>query len=122
MTAQTLTAIVPCNDLDASEAFYNRLGFGRRDEDKPPPGTDDSYRMLENDAGGALHLTQAVEGWVIPGRNPFGLYLYVDNVDEMAAAVGVTAEDKPWGMYEAAVSDPDETLVRIGWPTSRRGA
>lgn len=22
-----LTAILPCNDLDASEAFYNRLGF-----------------------------------------------------------------------------------------------
>jgi len=60
MTAQTLTAIVPCNDLDASEAFYNRLGFERRDKDKPPPGTDDSYRILENDAGGALHLTQAV--------------------------------------------------------------
>ena len=38
----------------------------------------------------------------------------------MAAAVGVAAEDKPWGMYEAAGSDPDETLVRIGWPTSKR--
>ena len=24
---------------------------------------------------------------------------------------------KPWGMYEFALSDPDETLVRIGWPS-----
>ena len=126
MTAQTLTAIVPCNDLDASEAFYNRLGFGRRDEDKPPPGTDDSYRMLENDAGGALHLTQAVEGWVIPGRNPFGLYFYIEDVDAIAAKVRDRIIEKegpghkPWGMYEFALSDPDGTLVRIGWPSRLR--
>jgi hypothetical protein len=24
-------------------------------------------------------------------------------------------------MYEFALSDPDETLVRIGWPTQLRG-
>ena len=29
-------------------------------------------------------------------------------------------EDKPWGMYEFALSDPDETLVRVGWPTRLR--
>jgi hypothetical protein len=29
-------------------------------------------------------------------------------------------EDKPWGIYEFAVSDPDETLVRVGWPTRLR--
>jgi hypothetical protein len=45
-------------------------------------------------------------------------------VDELAAALGDlvlhTPEDKPWGMYEFALSDPDETLVRIGWPTRLR--
>jgi hypothetical protein len=29
-------------------------------------------------------------------------------------------EDKPWGMYEFAIPDPDETLVRIGWPSRFR--
>ncbi|HEX5263462.1 MAG TPA: hypothetical protein VFW13_08045, partial [Phenylobacterium sp.] len=29
--------------------------------------------------------------------------------------------DRPWGMYEFAISDPDATLVRIGWPTRLRG-
>lgn len=24
-------------------------------------------------------------------------------------------EEKPWGMYEFALSDPDGTLVRVGW-------
>ncbi len=35
--------------------------------------------------------------------------------------IGKTApEDKPWGMYEFALSDPDETLVRVGWATRLR--
>lgn len=110
---QRLTAILPCNNLDASEAFYRKLGFIHRD------GPDD-YRMLSDGRGGELHLNQAVEGWLIPGRNPFGLYLYVEDVDALATKMGVTAEDKPWGMYEFALSDPDETLIRVGWPTRLR--
>src|SRR6185312_11387064 len=64
-----MTAILPCNDLDASEAFYARLGFScaARHAD---------YRILADGKGGALHLASAVEGWLVPGRNPFGLYLY----------------------------------------------
>jgi len=34
--------------------------------------------------------------------------------------MGCRAEDKPWGMYEFAVSHPDETLVRVGWPSRLR--
>lgn len=120
MTA--LTAILPCNDLDASEAFYNRLGFHRPDGAE----TYDGYRILEDGKGGHLHLTDAVEGWLIPGRNPFGLYLYSEEVDALAALFpGEVLEKegpghKPWGMYEFALSDPDETLVRIGWPSRLR--
>ena len=109
----SLTAILPSNDLDASEAFYARLGFSQREG-------DDDYRMLSDGRGGELHLTAAVEGWLVPGRNPFGLYLYVEEVDELAARMGCRAEDTPWGMYEFAVSDPDETLVRVGWPSRLR--
>ena len=118
-----LTAILPCNDLDASEAFYARLGFTRAGPDKVP---GDAYRILSNDQGGHLHLTDAVEGWLVPGRNPFGLYLYIEDVDGMAAnfrgeIIEKTApEAKPWGMYEFALSDPDQTLVRVGWPTRLR--
>ncbi len=124
-----LTTILPCNDFDASERFYNRLGFARSDSYRPPPGEPDTYRLLSNGRGGYLHLTDAVEGWLVPGKNPFGLYLYLEDVDTLAAEfrdeiIGKSApEDKPWGMYEFALSDPDETLVRVGWPTRlRRGA
>jgi catechol 2,3-dioxygenase-like lactoylglutathione lyase family enzyme len=122
-----LTAILPCNNLDATEAFYNRLGFTRPSEDRPANPADDFYRILSDGKGGHLHLNNAVEGWVIPDRNSFGLYLYAENVDELAGRfsgeiLGKTKapEDKPWGMYEFALSDPDGTLVRIGWPTRLR--
>jgi hypothetical protein len=120
---QRLTAIVPCNDLDASEAFYNRLGFSRLAEARPPAGEEDSYRMLADAHGGAVHLTDAVKGWLVPGNNPFGLYLYTEDVDAMAARFPGEviekggASHKPWGMYEFALSDSDQTLVRVGWPS-----
>ena len=117
----TLVAILPCNDLDASERFYIRLGFARLDSERPAAGEEDTYRMLSNGQGGFLHLTDAVEGWLVPGQNPFALYLYREDVDAAAREFGQSPEDKPWGMYEFALSDPDETLVRVGWPTRLRG-
>jgi hypothetical protein len=115
-----LTAILPCNDLDLSERFYNRLGFSRPDSQRPAAGEPDTYRMLSNGEGGYLHLTDAVEGWLVPGKNPFGLYLYLEDVDAVAREFQKSPEDKPWGMYEIAMSDPDETLVRVGWPSRLR--
>ncbi len=108
-----LTAILPCNDLDGAQQFFARLGF-RCDADHG------DYRILSDGAGGDLHLTDAGEGWLVPGRNPFGLYLYVEDVDAMAARfAGETIErggpeHKPWGMYEFSLNGPDQTLVRVG--------
>ena len=111
-----LVAIVPCNDIDASTAFYQRLGlavlsdYGR-------------YRILGDGKGWLLHLSaEAPAGWVVPGRNPNGVYLYSRDIDALAAGVSdllgsYGPAHKPWGMYEFALSDPDGTLVRIGWPS-----
>jgi catechol 2,3-dioxygenase-like lactoylglutathione lyase family enzyme len=116
---QKLTAILPCNDLDAAEAFFARLGF-RREQ-----GSFDEYRMLSDGLGGFIHLNRAVEGWLQAGRNPFGLYLCREDVDGAARAfVGETLgppSDTDWGMYEFSLNGPDETLVRVGWPTRLRG-
>lgn len=114
---QRMTAILPCSDLDAAEAFFARLGFTRAQ------GSPDDYRMLSDGQGGEVHLNPAVPGWLTPGRNPFGLYLYREEVDAAAAAfVGEVIEpkgpgDKPWGMYEFALNGPDDVLVRVGRPS-----
>ena len=114
-----LVTILPCNDVARSLLYYSRLGFRLA-------GGDEEYAMLEDDRGAQIHLQPAVEGWLVPGRNPFGLYLYTERVDDFAREFaselqnGAGPEDKPWGMYEFALSDPDETLVKIGWPTRLR--
>ena len=71
MAEHSLVAILPCNNIDVSEVFYLQLGFKREE------GTD-HYRMLSDGKGGQIHLTKAVEGWLVPGNNPFGLYLYTE--------------------------------------------
>jgi hypothetical protein len=117
-----LIAVLPCNDVDVSERFYARLGFKRTGASADAFAA--AYRILSNGKGGFLHLSKAEDGWLVPGRNPCGLYLYAEDVDVLAAAMaadvlGKGPEYKPWGMYEFAVSDPDQTLVRVGRPSNR---
>lgn len=113
MSAHHVVTIIPCGDLDASEAFYLRLGF-RVESDYG------NYRILADGRGWHLHLN-LMPGW--PARiedNPIGLYLYVDDVDAVAERVRDlviepgTPSMKPWGTYEFAVSDPSGVLVRVG--------
>ena len=113
--ATRLAAILPCNNLDVSQTFYAKLGFTCHSD----YGT---YRILSDGRGSHLHLNLVVGGWLVPGSNPFGLYLYMKDVDALARSLGNLLihqpEHKPWGMYEFALSDPDETLVRVGWPSA----
>jgi hypothetical protein len=89
-----LTAILPCNYLDASDAFHAKLGFRRE-------AAHENYLILLEGKGWNTHLTAAVEGSLIPGRNPFDLYLYSENVDGLAASLGDLVvhgpENKPLG-------------------------
>ena len=72
-----------------AQTVFERLG----------PASRADCRMLAHGLGGKIHLTNAVEGWLQPGRNPFGLYLYREDVDGAAAAFAREAlgalEDKP---------------------------
>ncbi|MEO7036933.1 MAG: hypothetical protein ABI548_23490 [Polyangiaceae bacterium] len=60
---------MPCNDVQASKTFYMKLGFTVPWEDEADP---QGYVILGHPSGAALHLNKAVDGWLIPGRNPFG--------------------------------------------------
>jgi catechol 2,3-dioxygenase-like lactoylglutathione lyase family enzyme len=106
-------SIVPCSDLAASEAFYQRLGLATVSD-------YGHYKIMAEGKGWHLHLTLA-PGW--PPHieaNPFGLYLYADDVDAVADRVRELIVEpgdpslKHWGTYEFAVSDPSGMLVRVG--------
>ena len=106
-------AIVPSDDLDASQSFYARLGFKLASD-------YGDYRILADGRGWHVHLTK-VRGWPKNVEdNPLGLYLYVEDVDAVAEQVRDLIIEKgaphakPWGTYEFSVSDPSGTLVRVG--------
>jgi hypothetical protein len=101
-----------------AQAFFERLGFSL------DAGSQDDYRMMSDGVGGFIHLNQAVEGWLRAGQNPFGLYLYREDVDGIAALFAGEKIGQPgakaWGMYEFALNGPDDTLIRVGWPIRLR--
>lgn len=112
-------AIAPCIEVDAAERWWAQLGFLRA---AGTQGAD--YRILSDGNGGELHLQRAPDGWLVPGRNPFGIYLYSPHVDKLALIArdqivepGKAPERKDWGMYEFSLTGPDGLLVRVGWPT-----
>lgn len=116
MPTSRVVAVIPYNDLKATEAFYRLLGFKRE------PGAADygDYFMLVESGGAEIHLTKAPLGSLTPGKSPFGVYFHANNVDELASRLQGRLlhppKEQPWGMYEFAVSDPDENLVRVGSP------
>ncbi|WP_343520823.1 VOC family protein [Sphingomonas sp.] len=108
-----IAAIMPCHDLDRSQAFYERLGFALESD-------YGDYRILTDGKGWDLHLRAEDMSKLQAPYNPFGLYLYVEDVDAVADRVREAIIEpgaphlKPWGTYEFAVSDPDGVLVRVG--------
>jgi catechol 2,3-dioxygenase-like lactoylglutathione lyase family enzyme len=116
---EKLSPILPARDMDAAEAFWARLGFGTVYKDA-------EYLLVRRD-GAELHfwLNPALD----PAANDAGAYLRPSDIDALDAewrALGlppagvpryVPAEDKPWGMREAALIDPDGNLIRAGQET-----
>ena len=73
MSAHHVVAIVPAANLDASEAFYRRIGFTVESD-------YGNYRILADGKGWHLHLNH-VPGWPRNiEENPLGLFLYVEAV------------------------------------------
>lgn len=112
--------ILPARDLGATEAFYARLGF-RRGALHEARG----YLILGRDAV-ELHFFRAPEH--DPATCDHGAYLRLEDAGTLSeewAALGLPdegiprlhgAQDKPWGMRELAVVDPDGNLIRAGTP------
>ena len=109
--------ILPSRDFEATKAFYESLGFETWYE-------DDGYLLINRDKVELhffAHPTHRAE------LSNHGVYLRPDNIDAVSNEIAklnlpretgfprfTSAEDKPWGMREAALWDPDGNLLRIG--------
>jgi predicted lactoylglutathione lyase len=67
MLKHSVVAVIPCNDLDISEAFYNRLGFVRPDGERPADAAEDTDEAAAAFAGELIEK----EG---PEKKPWGMY------------------------------------------------
>ncbi|MBD1204985.1 MAG: VOC family protein [Rhodobacteraceae bacterium] len=113
---EKLSPILPARDIAGTESFWSRLGF-------ETDYLDDEYLLMKRD-GAEVHFFHHAA--LDPAQNDHGAYLRpadVDALDTEWAALGLPtsgiprlmrAEDKPWGMRELALIDPNGSLIRAG--------
>lgn len=110
--------ILPSRSIAATVAFYRHLGFeGDAHE------FDQNYAILTR---GAVELHFFTDRDLVPSKSSAGCYIRVLDVERIYQSflscalphAGIPRmhilEDKPWGMREFALIDPDGNLLRIG--------
>ena len=99
-------------DAEASAVWYARLGFSVAWRTRAQAHLP-LFVAIEN--GDALIFLSEHSG----DAHPDGLlYVYVDDVDVIAAEFGESAELAYYGMRELEVTDPDGNRLRIGTPAA----
>ena len=110
--------ILPSRSVGDTLAFFRRLGF-----DGKICGAGDSYAILTR---GTVELHFFTHSELCPAESCAGCYIRVLDVESTYRAFALaqlprkgipridTLEDKPWGMREFAIVDPDGNLLRIG--------
>ena len=109
---------LPSKSIDATVAFYVRLGFeGGAHE------FNSSYAILRR---GAIELHFFSHEELVPAESSAGSYIRVLDVENIYRECSSSKlprhgiprmdalEDKPWGLREFAIVDPDGNLLRIG--------
>ncbi len=109
---------LPCRSVGVTVDFYRRLGF-----EGGPHASDGDYVILRR---GAVELHFFRHPDLVPAESHAGCYIRVRDVDSLHRAFSSHAlprtgiprmeapEDKPWGLREFALLDPDGNLLRIG--------
>ena len=110
--------ILPSRSVSATVAFFKRLGF-----DGGAHESDSGYAILRR-GGIELHFFTHPE--LVPEESSAGCYIRVMDVESFYRSCSSSPlprtgiprmevlEDKPWGLREFAIVDPDGNLVRVG--------
>ena len=103
---EELVPVFRVSDGRAAAVWYERLGFEIVGEHRFEPGLP-LYLFLRR---GLVHLHLSERLGDAPPESL--AYFYVDDVDALAAEVGASVEDVPWGR-EIELTDPDGNRIRI---------
>ncbi|MGF1570205.1 MAG: glyoxalase superfamily protein [Nodosilinea sp.] len=104
---EELVPIFRVADARETAKWYARLGFVTEGEHQFAAGFP-RYLFLRRGLN-ALHLSEH-EGDARPNTL---VYLYVNDVNEIAAEFNTEVEDQPWAQ-EVQLTDPDGNRLRIG--------
>jgi len=109
---------LPSRSIGATVAFYKRLGFeGGMHE------FNNSYAIMRR---GTVEIHFFSHQKLVPAESSAGCYIRVQDVESVYVAFAQNQlpnsgiprmdalEDKPWGLREFAIVDPDGNLLRIG--------
>lgn len=112
---------LPCRSISASTEFYRQLGFeGGAHE------FNNEYAIFRR---GTVELHFFTHKELLPAESSAGCYIRVLDVESFYQACSTVAmpssgipridrlENKPWGIREFAIVDPDGNLLRIGQPS-----
>ena len=99
--------VLRVDDADRAVAWYERLGFTKTDEHRFEPGLP---AFVTVDRGEIRLFLSEHEGDARPDTL---VYVFVDDVDAIAAEFGVEPEEQPWAR-EIELRDPDDNRLRIG--------
>ena len=106
MTEQVIP-VLRADDAERAVAWYRRLGFTKTGEHRFDPGFP---AFVSVDRGPLRLFLSEHEGDARPDTL---VYMFVDDVDAIAAEFGVEVEEAPWAR-EIELRDPDGNRLRIG--------
>jgi catechol 2,3-dioxygenase-like lactoylglutathione lyase family enzyme len=122
LAGECVAPVLPMRDADATAAFYARIGF----DEVRRHGEPARYLIVRR---GWMELHFFSHPGCDPATSIAGAYMRVSDVDRFTAGFGTVAgsvghgaprylppEDKPWGMRQAALVDPDGNLIQFGTP------
>lgn len=110
--------ILPSRSIENTRDFYQQFGF-----DCKIWGAPHFYAILTR---GSTEIHFFTHSELVPAESSAGCYIRTQNVDELHEVFAKAnlpksgiprmdnLENKPWGMREFALIDPDGNLIRIG--------
>ncbi|WP_298355536.1 VOC family protein [uncultured Litoreibacter sp.] len=116
---KSICPIFPSADFDKTSAFYEGLGFT-----EVARFEDHGYLILSRDSVEVHFFSSQSHG--ATEHSVLGSFVRVENAEALSAEFEplqladhgmprfVRAEEKPWGVCELEIVDPDNNLLRMG--------
>lgn len=120
---KSICPIFPSSDLDRTSTFYGKLGF-----QEVARFEENGYMILARDRV-EIHFF-STHGHEATEHSDHGSFVRVENAKALSAEFEplelaetgiprfVKAEEKPWGVCELELVDPDNNLLRMGHVSS----